>query len=359
MPIANRHVIAGLSDGVIVLDREDRIVDLNPVAEQIIGNTMSTVFGKPVSAIIFPEHDLTPLLQSNGLDHIEIGHQKQLKLLHFDLRISSLINRHGELAGRALVIRDVSERKQLEQALVEAKNAAEAANQAKSEFLSVMGHELRTPLSVILLTCGILRRTEPDTLTEKQKSALEKIERNGEQLSTLIEDILEWGRFERNQLPILNITDIATDSIIHTEVERVMPIVERKELDLIVCSKDAPEIIRADEEKLHKIVGNLLDNAVKFTPRGGQIGLEIQANIDQSMARICVWDTGIGLTPIEIDNLFQPFTQLNDGLKRAYEGSGIGLALAKQFVDLHKGAIDVESRKGEGSRFAVSLPLRN
>lgn len=181
MPIANRHVIAGLSDGVIVLDREDRIVDLNPVAEQIIGNTMSTVFGKPVSAIIFPEHDLTPLLQSNGLDHIEIGHQKQLKLLHFDLRISSLINRHGELAGRALVIRDVSERKQLEQALVEAKNAAEAANQAKSEFLSVMGHELRTPLSVILLTCGILRRTEPDTLTEKQKSALEKIERNGEQ----------------------------------------------------------------------------------------------------------------------------------------------------------------------------------
>ena len=356
VPVAERAIIQGLSDGVIVLNMANRVVDFNPAAARMLNQSMTDVIGKAATDVIFPGYAPPACAPTAEAAQLEITIPEAHGQLTYDLRISPLHDRHGHMSGRAVVLRDITERATLENALTVAKEHAESANLAKSEFLSIIGHELRTPLSVILLKCGLMERLGGQTMTQDQKNHLHTIEQNGRRLALLIDDMLDIARIENDRPLDLNFANVPIWSVVQESLKVVSPEADRKEITIAVTQDYAPGTIHGDASKLHKIIRHLLENAVKFTPKGGTVGLDIAHDNSQRQVSISVWDTGIGLEADKMAHLCQSFTQLNNGLARPYEGVGIGLALVKHLTDLHGGTISMESNGAKGSRFTISLP---
>ena len=230
----------------------------------------------------------------------------------------------------------------------------EHANRHKDEFLANMSHELRTPLSAILgLNEVILGKVYGD-LTARQAAALQKIEANGARLLELIDDVLLMSRMHTGYLE-LALSDISIVRVCEEAIEAMAAAAEKKGLAVQLEVDDQPIAdIPADAAGIRQVLVKLLGNAIKFTEQG-EIGLAISQR-DLGSVRIDVWDTGIGISEKEFALLFEPFRQVDASLSRQYEGSGLGLALAKQLVEAHGGTIHVQSKVGQGSRFSVLLP---
>ena len=253
-------------------------------------------------------------------------------------------------------INDITLRKAAEQALVEAKVAAETTTRAKNEFLATMSHELRTPLfSMIGLTEALLGESY-GPLTDLQKHSLETIVQSGRQLSTLVNEVLELSRLEAGAVTLnpepTSIHELCQGVLDTLQDERPAP---APPIEYAIASADLQ--LEVDPRRLREILLHLLRNAVKFTPPEGRIGLTVTSSPAQHIAQFIVWDEGIGIEPEAIDRLFRPFAQLDAGLTRRYGGLGIGLAIVQHLVALHGGSIHVESALEAGSRFVVSLPI--
>jgi signal transduction histidine kinase len=240
--------------------------------------------------------------------------------------------------------------------LFEAKTEAEMANRAKSEFLAIMSHELRTPLNAILGMSDSLQDELYGTVNPKQKECLQAIHSSGQHLLLLIEDILDMSKIEMGKLE-LTIWEVVIDPLCQACIQRIKAAATAKQLEVFYQVPDNLPLIQADEQRLKQIVINLLNNAVKFTAKGGKIGLEVTHDVEQQRICFTVWDTGIGIAEQDRDKLFKPFVQLDARLSRAYEGTGLGLALVSKLTRLHNGTVSVVSELGNGSRFTVSLPI--
>jgi signal transduction histidine kinase len=230
----------------------------------------------------------------------------------------------------------------------------EHANRHKDEFLANMSHELRTPLNAILgLNEVILEKVYGD-LTAKQADALEQIKASGARLLDLIDDVLMMSKLHTGYLE-LALSDVSIVQACKEAIEAMTPLAAKKGLAVQLEIEDEPIAdIPADAAGIHQVLVNLLGNAIKFTEQG-EIGLAVSAR-DPESVRVDVWDTGIGIAKDEFGLLFEPFLQVDGSLTRRYEGSGLGLALAKQLVEAHGGTIHVQSKVGQGSRFSVLLP---
>ena len=245
---------------------------------------------------------------------------------------------------------DLTERKQAEAEREEARQAADAANRAKSEFLSNMSHELRTPLNGILGYAQILQKDK--ALGEKQLAGLNVIRQSGEHLLTLINDILNFARIEVDKLE-LHRTSIPLTEFLRVIVEMVGVRAAQKGLDFILdMAPDLPAVIQTDEKRLRQVLLNLLANAVKFTDRG-QVMLQVRFT-PPTRLRFAVRDTGVGISEDQLDTIFQPFEQAGE-MQRRLGGTGLGLAISRQFVHLMNSEIRVESRIGQGSTFWFEL----
>ncbi|MFM8320852.1 MAG: hybrid sensor histidine kinase/response regulator, partial [Chloroflexota bacterium] len=218
-----------------------------------------------------------------------------------------------------------------------------------------MSHELRTPLNAVLtftesLTEGIYGPVNP-----RQGSALRMVMESGQRLLTLINDLLDLARIEAGRADLDQVfTDVHLAC--RSSLEMVRELAGRKQLSMQLDWDPQAAALRVDPRALKQMLGNLLGNAVKFTPQGGRIGLRVRGDYERGEMLFTVWDTGIGISEEQAARLFQPFVQLDNGLARAYEGAGMGLALVYRLCELHGGSVTLESAPGQGSRFTIALP---
>jgi len=274
-----------------------------------------------------------------------------------------LYSMDGNVLGVLGTYQDITERKQAEEQLELTNTKLIRATRLKDEFLANMSHELRTPLNAILGMTEILQEEVFGTLNIQQVDALQTIENSGSHLLLLINDILDIAKIESGEIE-LKYTLVPIIPICYFSTTFIQRSAGKKNLQLE--TKFPPNLpnLLVDERRIRQVLINLLSNAVKFTPEGGRVTLEVSLwsekkdSLQDNYLRIAITDTGIGIAAENINKLFKPFVQLDSGLNREYEGTGLGLALVKQIIELHKGKVGVTSELGVGSCFTIDLPFQ-
>ncbi len=265
-----------------------------------------------------------------------------------------------DLARERTALRaEIAERERVEQALQQAKADAEAASRAKSVFLANMSHELRTPLTTIIGYCELIQHLSEQPGYDSLHADLDRIGSAGQHLLALINDVLDLSKIEADKMS-LELEQFGLPGLAHEIAAAVHPLVARQNNRLVVeCSDDSGSIY-ADRTKVRQILFNLLSNAAKFTAEGTiTIAIRRERAGGQGPEWVCftVADTGIGIAPEFLPQLFEPFTQVDATHTRQYSGTGLGLALSQRFCQLMGGAITVVSAPGTGSTFTVRLPV--
>ena len=256
----------------------------------------------------------------------------------------------GEVASLLVSARDVTTQKKHERALVEAKEAAEEAARLKSAMLANMSHEIRTPLTSIIGFSELLS----ERLDDEPAQFNDRIQQSGHRLMKTLNSVLELSRLEAGGQDLRE-TTVCLDQVARETVEMLRPRAQEKEVALrMQCSGTEEVEGRWNEEALHRIAENLVGNAIKFTSAGGQVAAHVWT--EETEAVLAVEDTGVGISEAALPDIFDAFKQESEGLRREYEGSGLGLSIVDQLVQGMGGRIEVESEKGEGSRFVVRLP---
>jgi PAS domain S-box-containing protein len=338
------------------------IVDANPAFERMLGWSREETLGRKVPdlGIWIPEireQIVAQLRQNEVILDMEVAFRRKNGESGIGLLSRSLV----EVSGKSciqVVIRDISERKQAEDArkkLLEreqsAREKAEELNQIKDQFLAVCSHELRTPLTPILGFARILRASQRD---ESAQRGLEIIERNAKIEARLVDDLLDVSGILSGKLK-LQLSRANFLQIINNAIDSVGPAAAAKAIRIDVALDPTVGEITADATRLQQIVWNLLSNAAKFTPQGGQIRVKLERA--DSGVKLIVEDNGEGISPEFLPHVFELFRQADSSSTRVHRGLGLGMAIVKNLVEMHGGTICVESPGvGEGATFTVLLP---
>ncbi|MDK2912497.1 MAG: hypothetical protein PWR29_1454 [Methanolobus sp.] len=351
-------------DAIIVVDNGGHVTFWNKAAERIFGYTREEALGQDVH-LMLASLDQLDTCKTAFLSFKEtgkgpaIGKNLEMKARRKDgseftveISLSSAMLRNQLTA--VAVIRDITERKEMEDVLLQAKITAENASCTKSEFLANMSHELRTPLNAIIGFSDLLLDGYFGELNEKQSRSANNISNSGRHLLGIINDILDLSKVESGKSK-LEPEVLSVRSLLEEMISFMEPLAADKDIVLGLEIDQRSDRILADRSKLKQVLYNLIGNAIKFTDTGGSV--TIRATIDEATANISVADTGIGIAPHDQEKLFKPFTQLDSSSSKQYNGTGLGLALAKELVELHKGRIWVESEPGKGSCFTFTLPV--
>jgi PAS domain S-box-containing protein len=354
-------------DAIFLIDPHDpsgtwRIVDCNPSACQMNGYTREELIGQPLDILNVqkssPEEytaSLERLRHENmrrGIEAVHIHKDGHI----FPIEYSTSLITLGDYEMVLGIDRDITERKQVEEALRYTKQVAEDASRAKSEFLSRMSHELRTPMNAILGFAQLLTMSQKDPLTPLQKERVKQIVKGGEHLLDLINEILDISRIEAGRVQI-SPEPVSLRESIQEALDLAMPLASSRNIQLqLSLGRDSNPYVMADRQRLKQILLNLLSNAVKYNRPGGFVSILCEpARSSREVWRISVSDTGPGISLEDLPHLFVPFERLSADQTNV-EGTGLGLALAKRLVELMKGQIGVESVLGQGSTFWIELP---
>ncbi|WP_062268984.1 PAS domain-containing hybrid sensor histidine kinase/response regulator [Endozoicomonas arenosclerae] len=346
-------------DAMIILNPDGIIVMVNSRAVELLGFPREELINMPLSLLVPPQSReqhplLSPLIErawkQTRLFRQETEAVDRLgRTFPAELTSNPLITRDGVLIS--VVIRDITERKQIEQALLTAHDEAITASRSKSLFLSCMSHELRTPLNGVIGYAQVLQRSGGLNPGQHQKLAI--LERCGQHLLTLINDILDLTKIETQGVE-LHPVPVDIRQLLQETRELFVPRAEHKALQLnLSIDEDVPDWVEVDEVKLRQILTNLLGNAIKYTEEG-KVEIQVKAGVER--ISFSVMDTGVGIDPDNFDIIFDPFRQLDEGLKSG--GTGLGLAISRHLVKAMGDDLEVRSHPGEGSCFTFSIPLK-
>uniref|UniRef100_UPI0035AE52EA ATP-binding protein n=1 Tax=Zoogloea sp. TaxID=49181 RepID=UPI0035AE52EA len=356
-----RATLEATADGILVLDRDGRVVNMNRrlarlwhLPEALLArHDDAALLEHLIEAVETPEV-LHRLLTGQGLtetfDIIPLRDGRMFEL-------SSRPARHDEeVIGRVFCVTDVTERHHAEQALISARDTATAASRAKSDFLAMMSHEIRTPMNGII---GMAQLLEMAPHSAEQKDYISTIQKSGEALLGIINDILDYSKIEARKMTLEQVGFDLRQLV--SDVERLFrPKAQEKALEFkVVVADSAPRVVIGDPTRLRQVLMNLVGNAFKFTA-AGRIGIHVTATpgeAGRTRLRFTVSDSGIGIAPEKCRNIFTPFEQADMSTTRRYGGTGLGLAICRMLCDLMDGEIGVDSEEGNGSRFWFVVSL--
>ena len=357
------RALASMADGFLLCDAEDRVVAWNDRYLEIfpwlravigVGVRFETLVERAAESLA---NDTSDPAQRQAWREMRLAQHRSGRSMFEqvleDGSVIHVIERRTPDGGMVSVMRDIT---LAERELARAKAAAEAANQAKSQFLAAMSHEIRTPLNGVLGMNSLLLNTE---LSDTQRSYARTIRSSGKALLTLINDILDLSRVEAGRLE-LAIADFDPRRLVEDVATSVATRAQEKGLHLgLQFQAGLPAVLQGDEGRLRQVLFNLIGNAVKFTERGAvSVDVAYRLQDDEQVAlTVSVRDTGIGIAEDALQTLFGRFIQADSSIARRYGGSGLGLAISHGLVQLMGGHIDVETELGRGSRFRVTVVL--
>ena len=322
---------------------------------QVIGRTAEQVFnlsGEPLEARLRIDSDVLRTGETSsyeGMKTLADGTQRCVIVTKFPVRDSA-----GSIIGFGATSTDISERKSNETALRQAKEHAEIANRAKSEFLANMSHELRTPLNAIIGFSQIMSEGFCGVLAPKVQEYVEDINDSGQHLLEVIDDILDLSKIEAGEFRIEE-TDVDVLEAIETCMKMLYPRAEAKSQNIELDIPAGVPRLWADERMLRQILVNILTNAIKFTPQGGDV--YVGANLGENGGMVLsVEDTGIGIAPKDMPRALEPFGQIRNAPELTHEGTGLGLPLSRKLVELHGGRLVIDSEVGKGTSVKVMFP---
>lgn len=356
-------------DCVVTMDHQGLVTEFNAAAEKTFGHSREDALGKEMAALIIPPRYREA--HRRGLKHYlatgagpVLGKRIEISAMRSDgtefpveLAIIPLPGQDPPVFTG--FIEDITERKRAEEERVRlleservARAEAEAANQAKNEFLKTMSHELRTPLNAIGGFAELMEDGIRGEVSEEQRQDLRRIRRNQKHLLGLINDILNFSRIEAGQVHY-EIRDVPVHEVLAAVCEMIEPQALSRSIIYKCDSCSSDVIARADREKLEQVLFNLLSNAIKFTDSGGHVNVTCEAK--DSLVTIRVADTGMGIPEEKLAVVFEPFVQLDQSLTRRAEGTGLGLAISRDLARGMGGDLTAQSKVGEGSVFLVCL----
>lgn len=351
------------NDAVVITNAEGQIVWCNNAFTEVSGYTFEEVAGrKPGSVLQGPETDpktvqmIREILERKERMRTEIlNYHKNGTPYWIEISLNPVFDEAGHISQFVAIERDITRAKQREVELEKAQAAAETANKAKSNFLANMSHEIRTPMNGIIGMAELLNETE---LTDEQYLCSRTIIDSSNALLRIINDILDFSKIEADKIVLRN-EPFSLTNLVHDVVSLLQPKAIEKSIEVCVDLPDeTPDMFVGDDGRMRQILLNLLGNAVKFTLQGYvEIKILYDGKGDDKLLTIAVTDTGIGVPPEKIDNVFSAFEQVDDEASRQFEGTGLGLAITSKLVSLMDGEIGVESTPGRGSTFTCRLGL--
>ncbi len=357
-------IVESTNDAIIGKTLEGVVTSWNPAAERLFGYTAEEMIGQPISRLIPPERQedferiLGSIRRGERLTHFETERiRKDGSRVHVSLTVSPIKNANGEIVGASKIARDVSERKRIEVEREEllriaerARADAEAASRGKDEFLAMLGHELRNPLSAIR-NALVAAQLDPTRRNRAHQLAC----RQADQLARLVDDLLDVARFTQGKLT-LHKQKVAFTSVIEQALETARSFIEERAHELTVSLPASEVRIEADPTRLEQVVVNILSNAARYTEPGGRIDVAAETSDGEVVLR--VRDSGVGIRPDMLGRVFDLFAQTGKTEDRKQEGLGIGLTVVRQLVELHGGRVEAHSEGlRKGTEIVVHLPI--
>ncbi|MGO4548474.1 PAS domain S-box protein [Paenibacillus sp. 2TAB23] len=350
----NKLILDSVSEGILGTDSLGKAMFLNPAGEEMLG-FKEEENDHTGSHLPTDDHPLVQAIRE-GRPHYNseaIFWRNDGSTFLAEYHAAPLWDK-GELKGSVVVFRDITGEKEI----LRAKESAEKADRAKSEFLAMMSHEIRTPMNGIIGMTELLIETE---LLEEQQGYAATIKESGYALLRILNEMLDFSQIEAGKLD-LHQEDIHLEPLLQSAVALFSPRASRQGIKLSLRLEERiPSTLIGDGSRLRQILVNLIGNAVKFTNQG-EVSLSVEMlstrNPNECLLQFLVTDTGIGIPDDKLDLLFQSFSQLHPSMNRKYGGTGLGLAISKKLVELMGGTIEVKSRENEGSTFCFMLPFR-
>lgn len=338
-------VIRSIAEGLVVVDAQGKVIMMNPAAEKLLGVSKKDKVGKALLENLKEEQLISLVKGAEDKEEREIELVSQRDETKKVLRASSAVieNENGQTIGMVSVLSDITKQKELDQ--------------LKNSFVANVSHELRTPLVAIDKSLSLILNKSTGEISPTQEEFLSIAQRNLKRLSLLVNDLLDLSKLEAGKMEFKRQLS-SIEKIVDESIEGLNTWAKTKSIVLEKKIQGGIPQANVDSNRIIQVLNNLIGNAIKFTPNNGNITVEANFQSEKEEIEICVQDTGIGILKENLPKIFDKFFQVSERVPTDINGTGIGLSIAKEIVELHGGKIWAENEEGQGAKFIFTLPLK-